>query len=163
ELFESLATRPSIQLIAVHVHVGSQVTSLEPLRRAAVCAGALSQDLKARGLPLEYVDLGGGLGVSYDGSGVPGAAAYVETLVDAVGRTGLPFVIEPGRSMIAGAGVLVARVVDLKPRTATSEFAIIDAGMTELLRPALYGAYHRIEPLSVRRMPARMYEIAGPV
>jgi hypothetical protein len=77
--------------------------------------------------------------------------------------TGLSIVIEPGRSILGQAGVLIARVIDLKPRNALSEFAVIDAGMTELMRPALYGAFHRIDPVRPRPGAARQYEIVGPV
>jgi diaminopimelate decarboxylase len=162
-LVASMDGRRHLALVAVHVHVGSQVTSLDPLRSAAMFAAAISRELLDRGVPLEYVDLGGGLGVSYDGQPVPTAPEYVGALVDAVRATALPIVVEPGRSMIAPAGALVARVVDVKPRNAISEFVIIDAGMSELLRPALYGAFHRIEPVVERDGPARQYEIVGPV
>jgi diaminopimelate decarboxylase len=147
----------------MHVHVGSQITSLDPLRHAAALAGDVSLELLRQGFPLEYVDLGGGLGVSYDGGDVPSAADYVAALVDAVRHTALPVVIEPGRSIAAPAGALVARVIDVKTRTAESEFVIIDAGMTELMRPALYGAFHRIEPVSAPAAGDRHYEIVGPV
>ena len=93
----------------------------------------------------------------------PSIDEYVSTLVAEVRSTGLPIVIEPGRVIAGPSGALVARVVDLKPRDAESEFAIIDAGMTELLRPALYGAYHRIEPVSAPRGVERDYEVVGPV
>jgi diaminopimelate decarboxylase len=162
-LVASAADRPALKLVAIHVHVGSQVTSLEPLRRAAAFAAALSRELAGRGAALEYIDLGGGLGVSYDGSPVPAPAEYVEALVDEVRATSLPIVLEPGRMLVAPVGVLLARVVDVKPRNAVSDFAILDAGMTELLRPALYGAYHEIEPVAPRAGAARQYEIVGPV
>jgi diaminopimelate decarboxylase len=162
-LFASIRHRPSLHLVALHVHVGSQVTSLDPLRNAARSAASLSRELIAAGVPLAYVDLGGGLGVSYDGSPTPTPADYVRALVGEVRETGLPIVIEPGRALIAPAGVLIARVLDIKPRSDGSEFVIIDAGMTELLRPALYGAYHRIEPVSPRAGEPRRYEIVGPV
>lgn len=162
-LLASVAGRRSLKLAGVHVHVGSQVTTLEPLRGAAAFAASLSRELIDRGLALDYVDLGGGLGVSYDGSPVPTPRAYVEALVAEVRSIGLPIVLEPGRAMIAPAGALVARVVDIKPRTAESDFVVIDAGMTELLRPAMYGAYHSIEPLSPASGGTRHYEIVGPV
>jgi diaminopimelate decarboxylase len=162
-LLQTLKSRPSLALVAVHVHVGSQITSLDPLRRAAALAAGLSVELRRAGAPLEYVDLGGGLGVSYDGREVPSAREYVSALVGEVRRFGLPIVLEPGRAIAAPAGVLVARVVDVKPRDDTSDFAIIDAGMTELLRPALYNAFHRIEPVSISAAPERRYEIVGPV
>jgi diaminopimelate decarboxylase len=162
-LLQTLKARPSLALVAIHVHVGSQITSLDPLRRAAALAADVSRDLQQQGFSLEYVDVGGGLGVSYDGGDVPSAAEYVAALVDAVRLTALPIVLEPGRSIAAPAGALVARVIDVKPRTAASDFIIIDAGMTELMRPALYGAFHRIEPVSAPASGDRHYEIVGPV
>jgi diaminopimelate decarboxylase len=163
KLVQTLAHRPALRLVAVHVHVGSQITSIEPLRRAAAVAADVSLELQQRGVSLEYIDLGGGLGVSYDGAEVPSAAEYVGALVDQVRRTSLPIVLEPGRSVAAPAGALVARVIDVKPRTASSDFIIIDAGMTELIRPALYGAFHRIEPVTGPPTGDHHYEIVGPV
>jgi diaminopimelate decarboxylase len=162
-LVASLGGRPAVRLVAVHVHVGSQITSLDPLTRAARLAATLTREWRDRGAPLEYVDLGGGLGVSYDGGAVPTPAEYVQTLVAEVRGISLPIVVEPGRSLMAPAGVLVARVVDRKPRTAESDFVTLDAGMTELMRPALYGAYHAIEPVRPRPGATRPYEIVGPV
>jgi diaminopimelate decarboxylase len=162
-LLETVKGRPALSLVAVHVHVGSQITALDPLRRAAALAADMSVELVGRGFPLEYVDLGGGLGVSYDGTDVPSAAEYVAALVAEVRRTSLPIVLEPGRAITAPAGVLLARVIDVKPRDASSEFAILDAGMTELLRPALYNAFHRIEPVSAPAGGDRNYELVGPV
>jgi len=163
ELFATLAGRPHLKLVAVHVHIGSQVTSLEPLRGAAEFVAAMALELRRMGMELEYVDVGGGLGISYDGSPVIEPRAYVEAIVEAVRPTTLPIVIEPGRSIVGPAGVLLGRVIDLKPRNAVSEFAVLDAGMTELMRPALYGAFHRIEPLRASDAETRQYELVGPV
>ena len=163
ELLDGIPYRRDLRLVAVHVHIGSQITSLEPLRRAARLAAALSEHLQRRGVQLEYVDLGGGLGISYDGGPVPAMEDYVSALVEEVQSTSLPIVIEPGRAITGPSGVLVAQVVDLKPRTATSQFAVIDAGMTELLRPALYNAFHRIEAVAPRGENTLEYEIVGPV
>lgn len=162
-LLQTMTSRPSLRLVAVHVHIGSQITSLDPLRRAAKLAADLSAHLLAQGVPLEYIDLGGGLGVSYDGSPVPSVSDYVKALVGEVRSTELPVVLEPGRAIAAPSGALVARVIDVKPRTAESDFIIIDAGMTELLRPALYNAFHQIDVVAERDRPRRHYEIVGPV
>jgi diaminopimelate decarboxylase len=163
ELAPALGGRRGVKLVAIHVHVGSQITTLDPLRRAAALLADLSRELQRAGVMLEYLDLGGGLGISYEGGEAPSISEYVAGLVDAVSPTGLPIVVEPGRSIAGPAGVLLARVIDMKPRTGESEFVVIDAGMTELMRPALYGAYHRIEALRPRDAAVRDYEIVGPV
>jgi diaminopimelate decarboxylase len=163
ELIAAMAERRHLRLVAVHVHVGSQITSIDPIRHAAQFFGGLAGELAGAGVRLEYLDLGGGLGISYDGGPAVAPDEYVATLLESVRPTGLPIVIEPGRAIVGPAGTLVARVVDVKPRNALSEFVVIDAGMTELLRPALYGAFHRIEPVAPRGGAARDYEIVGPV
>ena len=167
ELLGTIGTRPALALVAIHAHVGSQMTTVEPLRRAAACLAGLAGDLRKRGVALEYLDCGGGLGISYDGRDVPSAEEYASALIGEVRDTGLPIVVEPGRAIAGPSGVLLARVVDIKPRDASSDFLVVDAGMTELLRPALYGAFHRIEALKASK-PAngarpQRYEVVGPV
>ncbi len=164
DLFRTIGARPALALVAIHVHIGSQITAVDPLRRAAAFLAGLAGEVSRLGIALEYLDLGGGLGISYDGRPVPSAEEYVSALVGEVRGAGLPIVVEPGRAIAGPAGALVARVIDVKPRDAESEFLVIDAGMTELMRPALYGAFHRIEPVRLRQgAMARRYEIVGPV
>jgi diaminopimelate decarboxylase len=163
ELLESIGSRSSLALVAIHLHVGSQMTTIDPIARAAALAAELTDRLRAQGIALEYLDLGGGLGITYDTENPPSMRQYAAALVDAVRPTGLPIVVEPGRAIAGPAGVLVARVIDLKPRNDVSDFAVLDAGMTELIRPALYGAYHRIEPVVLRPTAEKQYEIVGPV
>jgi diaminopimelate decarboxylase len=162
-LLPTLKARKSITLVALHVHVGSQITSMDPIRDAALKLAQLARHAKDAGVALEYVDAGGGLGISYDGGPVPTFKDYASAFVEALRPTRLPIVVEPGRSIIGPAGALIARVLDLKPRTATSEFAVIDAGMTELMRPALYNAFHLIEPVCARIGGVKQYELVGPV
>jgi len=162
-LLPTLKDRTAIRLVALHVHVGSQMTSMDPIRDAALKLAQLAQQAKDAGVTLEYVDAGGGLGISYDGAAVPSFSDYASAFVDALRPTRLPIVVEPGRSIVGPAGALVARVLDLKPRTATSDFAVIDAGMTELMRPALYNAFHLIEPVCARVGGVKQYELVGPV
>jgi len=162
-LLATLGSRPALHLVAMHVHVGSQITTLEPIRRAAAYLAGLVHDARHAGITLEYVDAGGGLGISYDGGPVPSFHDYASALVTELRGTHLPIVVEPGRSIIGPAGAIVARVVDLKPRTPSSDFAIIDAGMSELMRPALYNAFHQIEPVITREGGLRQYELVGPV
>src|SRR6185312_12351033 len=96
-LAQTLPARPALKLVAIHVHVGSQITTLDPLRRAAAFAAEAAAELNNAGVPLEYLDLGGGLGISYDGSPAPSADEYVSALLAEVRGTALPVVIEPGR------------------------------------------------------------------
>jgi diaminopimelate decarboxylase len=163
ELCASLPRRPAIKLVAVHLHVGSQITTVGPLQRAAAVAARLSAQLGGAGVHLEYVDLGGGLGISYDGGYVPSPDEYVGALLAEIRGTGLPIVIEPGRAIVGPAAALVAQVIDIKPRDAASDFAVIDAGMTELMRPALYNAFHQIDPVVGVDAALRQYELVGPV
>ena len=162
-LFATIRERRALTLVAIHVHVGSQITTTGPLGRAAALVAELAGEIGRLGVALEYVDLGGGLGISYDGGQVPTAEQYVGALVAAVRSTGLPIVVEPGRAIAGAAGAIVARVIDIKSRTADSTFAVLDAGMTELLRPALYGAFHAVEAVRPRQGPAVDYELVGPV
>src|SRR5205085_6430294 len=146
----------------LHAHVGSQVTELEPLTRAARALVSLSRELRADGTPVEHLDLGGGLGVSYDGSRVPDAREYADAVLSIVRESGLSIVLEPGRQIIAPAGVLLTRVVDVKA-AGDRLFAVMDAGMTELLRPMLYNAFHRIEPVTRTDAPLVTCDVVGPL
>jgi diaminopimelate decarboxylase len=123
----------------------------------------LARELRQSGTQLEYLDLGGGLGIAYDEAAVVSSHEYVSAIVEEVRPSGLPIVLEPGRSIVGPAAALIAQVVDLKPRGDAGWFAVIDAGMTELLRPALYGAFHRIEAVQPRAGTREHYEIVGPV
>ena len=155
-----------LEVVGVHIHLGSQMTSLDPLRNAGDRLVTLAQELKDDGFPLQHIDLGGGLGVPYDGKTdtVPDIRDYAAVLIDAARRTGLSLIVEPGRSMVAQSGALLGRVVDLKPAPGGRQFVILDAGMTELMRPALYGAYHRIVPVVQRETaPEIVADIVGPV
>jgi diaminopimelate decarboxylase len=163
QMLPAFKDRKAVTLVALHVHVGSQITSMEPIHGAAARLAELARDARDAGVTLEYVDAGGGLGISYDGGAVPSFRAYASAFIEQIRPLGLPIVVEPGRSIIGPAGVLLARVLDMKPRTASSEFAVIDAGMTELMRPALYNAFHLIEPVVSRPGGVKEYELVGPV
>ena len=151
-----------VQIVGLHAHVGSQITELEPLTRAARALVSLSRELRADGTPVEHLDLGGGLGVSYDGSRVPDAREYADSVLPIVRESGLAIVLEPGRQIIAPAGVLLTRVVDVKA-AGDRLFAVMDAGMTELLRPMLYNAFHRIEPVTRTDAPLVTCDVVGPL
>jgi diaminopimelate decarboxylase len=152
-----------VRFVGVHVHIGSQITTVEPLRRAAEAIVEVASDLVADGVPLEHVDLGGGLGVAYEGRPVVSAREYADAVIPILRRANLPVVLEPGRAIVAHAGALVSRVVDAKSYPDSRRFVVLDAGMTELLRPALYGSFHRIVPLTPRTGPEQPLDVVGPI
>jgi diaminopimelate decarboxylase len=162
-LYRDHARQPGLEPVGLHIHVGSQITSLDPLRRAAERAVELGRQLRQDGILIEHLDLGGGLGISYDGSPVPSPAEYGAAILPIVRDSGFAIVIEPGRAIVGAAGTLLARVIDLKQYADGLRFAVLDAGMTDLLRPALYGAYHRIAPVAPRDGEPVAYEIVGPL
>jgi diaminopimelate decarboxylase len=149
---------PNVRLTGLHAHVGSQITTLDPLVRAAGALVDLARELAGDGIRIAHLDLGGGLGISYDGSPVPSADDYAQALLPVVRDSGLQIVLEPGRQIMAPAGVLLTRVVEVKGR-----FVIMDAGMTELIRPMLYSAFHRIEPVTLSTAPSGSYDVVGPL
>jgi len=162
-LFREMAARRGLQPVGAHVHIGSQITSLEPLTRAAEAVVGLAHAMRGEGIEFQHLDMGGGLGISYDGAPVIDPAEYVRALVQATRGSGLKVAIEPGRVLVGPAGVLLTRVVDVKQFPAAKRFVVIDAGMTELMRPALYNAYHRVEPLVPRDGEAVPVDVVGPI
>lgn len=155
--------RAGLEIVGLHTHVGSQIMDLEPLRRAASAIVGLARDLAADGLEIEHLDLGGGLGISYDGAAAPTPAEYAAAVLPAVRDSGMSIILEPGRNIVGPAGALLTRVVDIKEQPGGKLFVILDAGMTELIRPMLYNAYHRIEPVELRDGPAIPVDVVGPL
>ena len=162
-LYRRMSEQPGLQPVAIHVHLGSQIISTEPIQRGAGEVVRLARELRDSGIQLEHIDVGGGLGISYDGSRVPSAAEYAAAILAIVAPSGFPVALEPGRYIVGASAVLVARVVDIKPAAGGRHFAVLDAGMTELMRPALYGSFHRIEPVTPRQAREICYDIVGPV
>ena len=152
-----------VEVVGLHAHIGSQITDLDPLARAARALVGLSRELAGEGTRIEHLDLGGGLGVSYDGSRVPTAQEYADAVLPIVRESGLAIVLEPGRQIVAPAGALLTRVVDVKAAGAERLFVIMDAGMTELIRPMLYNAFHRIEPVVQTDAPPTPCDVVGPL
>ena len=157
------ASRDGLEIVGLHTHVGSQIVDLDPLRRAAETVVALAKELRDDGIVIDHLDIGGGLGVSYDGSSVPTAEDYAAAVLPILRQSGLAIVLEPGRHIIAPAGALLTRVVDVKDRPDGKAFVIVDAGMTELMRPMLYGAFHRIEPVVCSPGSEILADIVGPL
>ena len=154
--------RAGIEVVGVQCHIGSQITDLEPLAAAARALAGLSRQLLDEGFPLRTIDIGGGLGVSYDGKGAPDAFGLASAVLPAVERLPLLLVLEPGRSLVASSGVLLTRVLYVKDGHA-KKFVVVDASMNDLLRPALYGSFHHVEPVVPRGRAAELVDVVGPV
>lgn len=152
-----------LRFAGVHIHIGSQITTAEPLQRAARALTDLALALRDDGHHLEHVDLGGGLGIAYEGRPMITAAEYAAAVLPELRRAGIPVVLEPGRAIVGHSGALVAQVVDTKQYPDGRHFAVLDAGMTELMRPALYGSFHRILPVTPRAGAEQPLDIVGPI
>ena len=153
----------SLKFVGVHIHIGSQITTAEPLRRAAEALVSLAMDLTEDGFSIEHVDLGGGLGIAYEGRPMITPSEYAAAVVPELKRLGVPVVLEPGRAVVGHSGALVCRVVDTKQNPDGRKFAVVDAGMTELMRPMLYGAYHAIEPVETGSGAETLCDVVGPL
>ena len=163
DAYARIRTLPGLEVQGVAVHIGSQLTSLDPLERAFTRVGELIGELRAAGHAISIADLGGGLGVPYDpGQPPPPSPADYGAMVKRVaGDWNVRLVFEPGRLIVANAGVLLSRVIRVKPG-ATDPFVIVDAAMNDLMRPALYDAWHRIEAVKPSGR-LRTANVVGPV
>jgi diaminopimelate decarboxylase len=163
EVCRRMRDRAGLEIVGLHSHVGSQITDLEPLRRAARALVTLARDLRDAGIAIDHLDIGGGLGIAYEGQVVPSAEEYAAAVLPIVRESGLSLILEPGRFLVGPAGLLLARVIDVKSQAGGKQFVILDAGMTELIRPMLYSAYHRIEPVQPAGGPDALCDIVGPL
>jgi diaminopimelate decarboxylase len=154
---------PNLKIIGVDCHIGSQLTDTTPLLDALQRILALIDELAADGITIEHLDLGGGLGVSYRDEQPPEPATYMQQVVAALGERPLQLVFEPGRSIVANAGVLITQVEFLKLNE-HKNFCVVDAAMNDLIRPALYQAWMNIQPVrATAQAVARNYDVVGPV
>ena len=163
DLYQRAADLSHLRPVGLGCHIGSQLTSLEPFLDALERLLALVDRLAAAGLQLRNLDLGGGLGIRYREETPPTPAAYVGALRQRLGSRPLELLLEPGRAVVGDAGVLLTRVDYLKTGE-ERHFAIVDAAMNDLLRPALYGAWQEIVPVCPRQdREMRSYDVVGPV
>ncbi len=161
-LYRASRRMKGLTAVGVDCHIGSQLTDARPVKEAITRVGGLYAELKAQGFPLTHLDVGGGLGVTYSSEKPPGVAAYARAVLSATKTLGATLVLEPGRVLVANAGVLLTRVL-FRKQTPAKRFVIVDAGMNDLLRPALYEAHHDIVAVKPRRGAKATVEIVGPV
>jgi diaminopimelate decarboxylase len=163
-IYREAAALPGIEIVGVDVHIGSQLTDLEPYKNAFNRVRELVQQLRAEGHDISRVDLGGGLGIPYDADIPPEPAAYATVALEAIGNLGCQVIFEPGRLIVGNAGVLVSEVIYVKQAT-ERKFVILDAAMNDLIRPAMYDGYHQIDPLREDQKNADYApaDVVGPV
>jgi diaminopimelate decarboxylase len=163
DVYRAAAELPHLRITGIDCHIGSQLTTVEPFVDALARVIELVDRLQDAGITLRHIDIGGGLGIAYRASDTPPQPdAYVDALLQVLRDRPVELLLEPGRAIVGNAGVLLTRVEYLK-HTAHRNFAIVDAAMNDLQRPALYGAWHDIVPLEPRAGGARVYDIVGPV
>ena len=159
---------PSLEIVGIDCHIGSQLISLGPIEEAVTRLKTLLSELKALGVVLRYLDVGGGLGIRYDHEEPPEPSAYAETIqaalmgIESVEDSKQTLILEPGRVIVGNAGVLVTRVLYTKAQEG-KRFVVVDAGMNDLIRPALYGSFQRIEKVRKTGASIQKVDIVGPV
>lgn len=162
-VYRVAADLPGLRVVGIDCHIGSQLTDLAPFVDAMDRLLALVDQLATDGIVLEHIDMGGGLGIRYTDETPPHVDDYAAAILAKLKRRNLKLVLEPGRSLVGNAGLLLTRVEFVKPGE-TKHFAIVDAAMNDLMRPALYQAYHDIvEVAPAAEEPRREYDVVGPV
>ncbi|NIR58427.1 MAG: diaminopimelate decarboxylase [Gammaproteobacteria bacterium] len=161
-LYGWAAEQPHLEVVGIDCHIGSQLTDVKPYVDALRRVLELADTLAAQGTAVRHLDLGGGLGIRYRDECPPLPGDYAAALAEALGDRPYEILLEPGRAIAGNAGVLLTRVEHIKPG-ASRDFALVDAAMNDLLRPALYGAWHEIVPVAQREAAPVRYDIVGPV
>lgn len=161
-VYRQAARLAGVEVVGVHMHIGSQLLKVSPIADALERVAALIQALKEEGIAVRYLDIGGGLGIRYKDEVPPGQDEYVKALRRTLEALGATVLLEPGRSLVGPAGALLTRVLYRK-RTGGKQFLVVDAAMNDLLRPSLYNAYHEVRPVRETGGPRETVDVVGPV
>jgi diaminopimelate decarboxylase len=163
EEYQTAVGMRNIRVIGVHQHIGSQITEVAPFVDSLTRIAELIRTLRECGIPIQYLDVGGGLGITYHDEDPPSPAAFARALIEVVKDLGSTIVLEPGRVIVGNAGILVTQVLYLK-RGPQKNFVIVDAGMNDLIRPSLYGSYHSILPVMEKGEEGGLIaDVVGPI
>lgn len=162
ELYQRLAADPYVTVSGIDCHIGSQMTSGAPIAEATGRLLNLYSRLEEAGITVDHIDIGGGLGVTYGDETPPSPYEYMAAVLQRVGDRDVAIYVEPGRAMVANAGILATRVTYIK-KTAVKNFCIVDAGMNDLIRPALYNSWMNIVECVRHQGPAELYDVVGPI
>ena len=161
-VYEAAFALPNIAVHGVDCHIGSQITELAPFIEALDLILGLVDKLETKGIYISHIDVGGGIGITYSRETPPAFTTYAKAILNKINKRNVKLLFEPGRALVGNAGVLLTKVEYLKP-SESKNFAIVDAAMNDLMRPALYDAYHDIVAVIPRAGHAETYEIVGPV
>jgi len=163
KIFRQCYNYSSVRLNGVHIHIGSQITVAEPFVAGITKVVKFIEKLKRENIHLQYLNIGGGLGIIYDKEAPQTAQKFAQKILPLLTKTGLKIIMEPGRFIVGNAGILIAKVLYIK-KTPLKKFVIVDSGMNDLIRPALYGAYHQILPLQIpSHEPQEKADVVGPI
>jgi diaminopimelate decarboxylase len=160
--YADAAARTHIEVIGVDCHIGSQITSISPFVDALKRVRAFVEQLHGSGIPVRFLDIGGGLGIMYDSESPPDPADYARAVMDEVRDLGCTLILEPGRVISGNAGILVTKVLYVK-RSGARTFIIVDAAMNDLVRPSLYDAFHAIRPVVLSGRDEIVADVVGPI
>jgi diaminopimelate decarboxylase len=161
-LYAAAAAMPGIEVVGIGCHIGSQLTQAAPFGEAAARVATLVDRLERSGIHLQHIDIGGGIGIRYRDESQEPVSGFLAAALGMLARRKETVIVDPGRSIVGNAGVLLTRVEYIKPGPAKS-FLIVDAGMNDLIRPALYGAWHDVRPVKESSAAGVVYDVVGPV
>lgn len=153
---------PNIEIIGIHKHIGSQLTEVTPFVDALKRILILVEELRTAGIRIKYINIGGGLGITYNDESPPHPEEFARAILPLIKDSGCTLILEPGRVLVGNAGILVTKVLYLKKGT-EKNFVIVDAGMNDLIRPTLYGAYQKIIPVKKRKDSTIIADVVGPI
>jgi len=153
---------PNLKVIGIDCHIGSQLVEVEPIIEALRRLKQLVENLRKEGMEIQYLDLGGGLGITYEDEEPPHPVEYASTILEEIRGFGCTLILEPGRVIVGNAGVLVSKVLYTKENE-EKRFVIVDAGMNDLIRPSYYGSYHQILPVKEETREEIVADVVGPI
>ena len=153
---------PNLKIVGIDCHIGSQLVEVEPIIEALRKLKELVENLRKKGMEIQYLDLGGGLGITYEDEEPPHPIEYASTILEEIRGFGCTLILEPGRVIVGNAGVLVSKVLYTKENE-EKRFVIVDAGMNDLVRPSYYGSYHQILPVKEETREEIVADVVGPI
>jgi diaminopimelate decarboxylase len=162
EHYKLARTLPNLEILGIHKHIGSQITTIRPFVDALEKVIVLAETLKANGIAIKYIDMGGGLGIPYHNEHPPHPSELSKAILPLLKDKSFNLILEPGRSIAGNAGIFVSKVLYLKKHP-DKEFVVVDGGMNDLLRPSLYSAYHNVLPLKKNSRKKVLSDIVGPI